>query len=676
VNLKKKEIPFRLPRWIAVAVLAVGASHAGAQSVDWSQSQGISPFGRQWPRFTSLNYDMEYEHDVFSSAGAHIVTDRVYLFPSVGVAWQSYLYHPDLLAFGFQFEPGYVWEKSGSPGAMSVTEQLALNGDFRADVLREKPYATILSYSSSYQQVNYDFFNTALVDSQDWGVMSGYREGPVPVNLSFNQAYVNSTSPGQTSDTVDTTVTLDTKNQRSFDDQTHLNYQFGQFNRQNTTAGVSFTDDNNYNLVTLSDIEHYQKSIWRSSLLFNQINTLNTFSSSDLNALTDYDIEHTPNLHSIYDYAFSWYNDSISESIQNTASASVHHQLYDSLASSLGVQGSTLNSSSGDSTLDSYSVQTTGTADYTKRLGSWGRLTIGEGLSYTANDQVVSGSQTIIPNESHIVPATGIVMLDQPNAIEVVSVFYGNILLQEGIGGDYTINTASNPWQILINVSGGPNRVPAGATIQVTYTVKPNPSGTYSTLGNQSKVTLSFFNDLADVYVGYNLTQNQASSPDFLLQDERQFQTGADFHWRGLSLSGNYMDTVSTLYDSRTYNLGENYTFNPSARTRVGINLNQQWDYYTYTTALPGNENQYSTFYNFMVFCDWRPTTHLSWNTEAGLQRAIGSQINQNFIAVRSYLNWNIGKLEVHLGYSYEGQKFPSQRTESNYAFIRFRRYF
>jgi hypothetical protein len=673
VSRKKKEIPFRLPRWIAVAVLAAGASHAGAQSVDWSQSQGISPFGRQWPRFTSLNYDMEFESDVFTSPTAHIVTDRVYLFPSVGVAWQSYLYHPDFLAYGFQFEPGYIWEKSGSPGAMSVTEQLALNGDFRANVLQQKPYATILSYSSSYQQVNYDFFNTALVDSQDWGVMSGYREGPVPVNVGFNQAYVNSTSPGQTSDTVQSTVTLDAKNQRSMDDVTQLNYQFGQFNRQNTAAGVAFTDDNNYNLATLTDIEHYQKSIWRSSLLFNQISTLNTFSSSDLNALTDYDIEHTPNFHSIYDYAFSWYNDSISESIQNTASASLHHQLYDSLASSLEVQGSTLNSSSGDSTLDSYSVQTTGTADYTKRLGSWGRLTIGETLSYTATDQVSSGTQTTISNESHVVPNNGIVLLDQPNALSVQIVTSGTIILQPGL--DYIVNQATNPWQILIN-SSGPNHIQPGATILVTYTVQSQPTGTYSTLGNQSKVTLSFLNDMADVYVGYNLTQNQASSPEFVLQDERQFQTGADFHWRGLSLAANYMDTVSTLYNSTAYNLGENYTLNPSARTRVGVSLTQQWDYYTYTTALPGNENQHSTFYNFMVFSEWRPTTHLSWNTEAGLQRAIGSQINQNFLAARTYLNWNIGKLEVHLGYSYEGQKFTSQTTTSNYAFIRFRRYF
>jgi len=675
VNRKQKKSPFRLPRWIALLVLATGASRVAAQSVDWSQSQGISLFGENWPRFTSLNYDMEYEQDIYTSPGTRIQTDRLYISPSIGIAWVSYLYHPDLLTYSFLFEPGYIWEKSGSPGDMSLTEQLALNGEFRADLLQAKPYATIISYTSSYQQVNYDFFNTALVNSQDWAVTSGYREGPVPVNITFGQSYVNSTGPGQTSDTVQTSINLDAKNERNFDDLTQLNYQYGQFNRQNTVGTTSYTDDNGYNLVTLTDVEHYQKSVLRSSLLFNQINNQNSFSSSDLNGLVDYDIEHNPNLHSIYDYALSWYNDNLSDYIQNTASASVHHQLYQSLASSLEVQGSTLNSSSGDSTLDSYSLQTTGTADYTKRLGNWGRLSIGESLSYTATDQEASGSQTTIDNESHVVPSTGVVMLDQPNALEVVTVFYGTTPLIPGVSGDYTVNQTSNPWQILINF-GGPSHVPPGATILVTYNIQSNPTGTYSTLANQSKVTVSFFNDMADVYVGYNLTQNQASSPDFLLQNLNQFQTGADFHWRGLSLSGNYTDTKSTLYDSTAYNLGENYTLATFLRTRVGVNFSQEWDRYTYTTALPGNENQYSTYYNFMVFCEWHPTVHLSWDTEAGLQRAMGSQVNQNLFAVRTYLNWTVGKLEVHLGYEYENNRYTSQLMNSNYAFFRIRRYF
>ena len=616
---------------------------------------------------------MEYEQDIFSSPQARIVTDRLYIFPSIGIAWESYLYHPDLLTYQFQFDPGYIWEKSGSPGAMSVTEQLALNGGFRADILQQKPYATIVSYNSSYQQVNYDFFNSALVNSQDWGVTSGYRDGPVPVNLAVNQAFVDSTSPGQTSDTMQTTVTLDAKNQRAMDNLTQLNYQFGQFNRENTVGGVSYTDDNLYNLATLTDVEHYQKSVLRSSLLFDQISTLNSYQSSDLNALLDYDIEHTPNFHSIYDYAFSWYNDGFSDSIQNTATASLHHQLFDSLASSLSVQGSTLNSSSDGSTLDSYSVQTTGTADYTKRLGSWGRLTIGEDLSYTATDQEVSGSQNVIANESHTVPNTGLIMLDQPNILSIQSVTDSSGIPL--LPAYYTVIRTTNPWQIQI-IFGGLNPIHPGQTIQVTYTVQSNPTGTYTTLGNQSKVTLSFFNDMADVYVGYNLTLNQASSPDFVLQNMRQFQTGADFHWGGFSVSANYLDTISTLYDSTAYNLGESYGVPLSPRARVGVNFTQQWDYYTYAMAIPGNENQYSTFYNFMVFCDWRPTMHLSWNTEAGLQRAIGSQISQNFFAARTYLNWNIGKLEVHLGYSFENQKYTSQTMSSNYAFFRIRRYF
>jgi hypothetical protein len=51
-----------------------------------------------------------------------------------------------------------------------------------------KPYATILSYGRAHEDYHYDFFNSATVDAQSWGVTSGYREGPVPVDFSFQHS--------------------------------------------------------------------------------------------------------------------------------------------------------------------------------------------------------------------------------------------------------------------------------------------------------------------------------------------------------------------------------------------------------------------------------------------------------------------------------------------------------
>jgi hypothetical protein len=353
----------------------------------------------------------------------------------------------------------------------------------------------------------------------------------------------------------------------------------------------------------------------------------------------------------------------------------LRHQLFDSLTSTLEVQGSTENSSASGSTLDTYSGQITGSENYTKRLGDWGRLTLGENASYTFTAQEANGSQTVIANEAHVVPNTGLIILDQPLDITISTITdsSGTIILQPGL--DYTVNEATDPWQIQIN-SGGPNHITPGSTILVTYTVRTNPSGNYSVLANQAQIRLGFWHNKADVYALYDITANQASSPEFLLQNQNEFQAGADVSWRQFSMHGDYTDNISTLYDSQMYDLAESFTLMTTAHSRLGANFGQQWDFYSFNTATTGSPNQHSTFFNFMLTCEWHPTSNLSWNNEAGWQRTYGSQINQDLVAARSYLNWHVGKLEVHLGYEYDSQDYPGQSMKRNFAFVRIRRNF
>ena len=78
--------------------------------------------------------------------------------------------------------------------------------------------------------------------------------------------------------------------------------------------------------------------------------------------------------------------------------------------------------------------------------------------------------------------------------------------------GSYQINSA------------GPNHIQPGATILITYTVQTNPSGSYSVFNSQSEIRLGFRNRLADIYALYDVTRNQASSTEFVLQNENEFQ--------------------------------------------------------------------------------------------------------------------------------------------------------
>jgi hypothetical protein len=104
--------------------------------------------------------------------------------------------------------------------------------------------------------------------------------------------------------------------------------------------------------------------------------------------------------------------------------------------------------------------------------------------------------------------------------------------------------------------------------------------------------------------------------------------------------------------------------------------LNQTWSDYSYSSDTSASQEQKTTFYNYMLNYEWRPTAGLNWNTEAGLQQQRGSGANQDLFAVRTYLNWTVAKLEVHLGYQHEDQDFNGQIRKQDYVFLRLRRNF
>jgi hypothetical protein len=181
--MKRKAIATK--HLVALLALMGAVPLTRAQYREWIEQ----PENYDWyavPRVQYLRTDVEAEQDKMQSSGstANQDTSRVYVSPRIGIAWDNYLYHPYLLTYSMLFEPGYVWQNRTSNGKTTETDELVLDGTFRANVLQIKPYATTLSYSHSHEEAKYGFFSTATVDSQSWGATSGYRDGPVPVEVS------------------------------------------------------------------------------------------------------------------------------------------------------------------------------------------------------------------------------------------------------------------------------------------------------------------------------------------------------------------------------------------------------------------------------------------------------------------------------------------------------------
>ena len=275
-----------------------------AQYRDWLEQQDPSGWYAV-PRAEYLRTDVEAEQENLRSSGApNQNTTRLYLSPRIGIGWNNYIYHPYLLTYSMLFEPGYVWQDRTSNGKGVASDELILDGTFRANILQIKPYATTLSYSRSREEAKYGFFSTATVDSQSWGAASGYREGPVPVEVSFEQSREDTTDFNQNTLTDQTLLNLRARSERERQNATQLDYQFSQFDRITRGVGYHFSSDNIYNYVSLTDMEHFERSDLKSSARLNAADS-KTSSSTDMNADVNYTVEHGAGLHSYYDYSFS-----------------------------------------------------------------------------------------------------------------------------------------------------------------------------------------------------------------------------------------------------------------------------------------------------------------------------------------------------------------------------------
>jgi hypothetical protein len=628
------------------------------------------------PTESYLSLDAEAQQEsISSSKGGDTTVQRLYLAPILGVGVDGSVYHPDLLTFSLKPEFQYVWQQTVSPGGgSSLATSWLPGGTGTFTWLQTKPYATQFFLSGSHDIHQYDFFHSAVEDLETWGVTSGYREGPVPVTVSFQQSHQDSEGLSQHSIFDTSTLNLHAHNDRANNNLTDLSYLYGQFDRTTKSGGQSFNDTSGYHYVTLNDQENFSKSTLNSTLLFDQLDA-DSGGSQDLNAALNLGVTHTENLQSLYDYTFTRYSDDFSDAYDNYFRAGVQHQLYESLTSTLDVHGADSRSSAEDSELDADTIGTLETENYTKRLGAWGRITVGNSANYDFTEQHTTGTQIFIAREAHTVTSVSpFFRLKAPRNTSISSITgdAGHAFQPLVEGVDYIVDRTVDPWQVTIQFASltvqGLQTGNGSVRMLVSYSAIPNPTGTYSSLSDQFQIRFDLFHQLLSFYSRLDLVRNRTDISGFVLQDLTQLQSGADFTWRGLYANANYTDQNSTFYDYHTTSLSEGYSFRLPENAGMGIDLHQQW-----STSTP---NQHITYEDFLGHFDWQPTPHLNWKVEGGIQRQRGGGTDQDLAILRSHLEWIQGKILVHLGYEYQNQDLSGEKQESHFIYLRVRRNF
>jgi hypothetical protein len=662
----------RQVRALVALVLAAGASRAPAQMI-YHDDMVLPEF--TLPHLRYINMDSEYEQNSYApkSGPGGVNTQRTYLSPTAGIAWNYFIYHPALFTFDILAEPGYVWQSYSGSSSLGGSSSVLLNGDFTGQLLREKAYATTLDYNRSHNDYHYDFFNSATVDTQTWGASSGYRDGPVPVTISFSKSDSDSTGLSQTTKTDQLGVQVHARNKRKSLDATDLTYQFNDLRYDTTYNTSAYSTENSFHLVNLTDAEHYQHSTLNSSLRYYEIESPSV-SSSEVDASVGFNVDHTPHLRSFYSDNFTYYTGNGADSIQDYATAGISHQLFESLASSANIHGSVLDSTYSGAKYNSQTIGLGESEDYTKHLGDWGNLSLGNNINYDLNFQQADASSLFIANESYTLPTTGplIIRLKTARDLAISSILKNGVSLDPA---EWSAITSTDPWQVQF-FTGGPNHLQPGDVVTISYTATSNPSGNYNVFSDDAHINLRFWHDRAEVYARYSVVQNAANSDEFLLQNFNEFEAGGDVLWNGFHAQGSWLDHRSTLYDYQSLGFSEGYAHPLTLHSSVGIDLSQQWNRYPAGSGTSTNSAQTGTFYNFMAHYDWTPAANFNWHLETGWQTQSGLGYDENLFAVRTYFNWTLGKLEIHLGYEHDNQIYTAEKRDRDFAFIRMRRNF
>jgi hypothetical protein len=669
-----RPISHRRPTGPALVLLALAAGAARVEA-QYIPPREIEP---KWLdlRLTQSYLKVDAEGEEVNLSGRNSAPTKnqsLYLAPTLGADMQGFVYHPDLLGFNLALEPGYTWQQQGPPGgSTSQSSGYLINGTGNFDLLAAKPYTVSGLFGRSHDIFNYDFFNSQVVDQQSWGIRSGYREGAVPFSISFSQSDQQASGGLQNSDVHQSNVSAHARNERRQGDVTDFTFQFGQYNQTTYDSVSAYTTDSEYSYATLTEAERLGRGDLNATLTMNQYGADGSDSLS-LSGNAEYALELTPRLRNSYDYSVNTSTSGGSDYQQHYFRAGLQHQLYESLASSGDLHGAWSDSSSPGSDLQSYATGVSLTENYSKRLGQWGHLGLTAGGGYDRTTQSSSGASLTVQNESHTLNAGQWVPLMQPNIIAIGSVVTSPLLgsrpLTENV--DYYVNRAANPW--LISLDPASIIITSGAGVVVTYEVQPNPSGDFSTRSEQFQVRLDLLDNRLGLYTRYSTTDNQASSPAFVLDNYAELAAGADLQWWRLQFDATYTDRHSSLIDYLSYTTAESWRVTSTARHSASINLSQQWSSY------PGNGTnaaQAGHFYSYTARYDYHPGDRFKWNVEAGLEAQNGFGVAETFLVLRSNLGWHVGKLELNLGYDYQHQEYTAETRERNFLSLRMKRTF
>jgi hypothetical protein len=646
-------------RWLA-GLLVVGLAQrwvpaAWAEDPEWIKLDDLPE--------VSVGVEAEASTERTKLSSGSSTYDFSSVTPLVGLHTTGSIYHPNLLVFDLGGDLGWGWDNSSSTGSgvgqsRNDSEKL-MRYLAEFNLLSGKPYNASVLAAQDHTYSDYGSFNTYTVDATRYGGRMNWSADTLTLNGDLG--YRNEDASGLTDSSQLT--------------ETYFNFmgiqqrKFGE-----TTVTLHVNDlENNINYGNRSDTRNWSAGISDSELFGTRrqigFGTSLSYSQSEysgqqldaLNASENLNINHRPNLDS---YLMVNFNQSelrplTSSQVQGTVG--VRHQLYESLTSVLEGHGTQQENSAatGSSTFDQYGLRLS--ENYTKRLQSWGRLTVGVGTGMDHQDQGQSSSggtiltaaephQLYLPTSPNYRP----VYLNQPKVIDstiVVSAGSDTLVYPT----DYTIVTSGELTEIKLVVPPSVHlqsllQTNDNLAVTVTYQSESLGNSSYDTFNANVQVRLDLFNRFG-IYGRVNWLDNNAP-PEVLAQTLTDLIGGVDYNyqWFRTGAEGESYDSNFTRYQALRF--FQNFDFALSGASSLGIDFNQS--FYRYAGSRSQSEYQAMSHYNI------RLPMNLNWYLEGGglIQDAGGNEQVQG--VARTGIGWKRGKLSLRVGYEFNSQSTAS----------------
>ncbi|RME95799.1 MAG: hypothetical protein D6766_02315 [Verrucomicrobia bacterium] len=641
----------------------------------WGQRPPAEP---RWVRFhlkdLASGVEVENQWQQWSSdlTGTSNEASHLYTAPFVEIGGIGSIYHPNLLEFEFWTQNNLAYDQhsvdnqaAGWSGSQSNFDYL-LRGNANLRILQRKPYRTTLHANRGRSLRTLDFFSRTVVDSTAYGVQSGFQNHLVPFRVSYDHHEETESGLARPTEwTTDLTAFEARNERRDRRGVTDLDYRYTQFSRLN--FGVD-RDEGDTHQANLTDTEQWGEDDWvrlRSALRYYQ--TTSRFrDSKDLQWSEDLNLEHRHNLRSHYLTSVGLRTDQGSRNENFTGAASLEHQLYASLTSVAELRGEYFRASgvAGRTTLSRFSP---GIREaYSKKLGAKSTLHLGYAFSLSPENREVAGGFLTVLDEPHTLRDGDIALLGHPYVLEgsiVVTDPTGMILYEPNL--DYRILRSGSLMEIR-RVPGG--RIPNGGTVLVDYLAAGQPSGSFTTFQHAARWRLSLWDRLLSLYARLTI-DDKTNVGELLLNEFNDVVAGVESEWKWIRVGGEYENYDSNLTPFKTWRFRQEFQWNPSDQTALGLNLSQG------ISEFP-DAGRRLRFFSCIAQARWRPRANLHIRLEGGTRWERGDGVDEQVNTAQLLVDYRLGKLTAELAYQFQDQSYFTDRFGNHFLHFELKRRF